>query len=198
METRRRRITGCRTDSNMRRICRYLPCLSVTINQELLPGFTVFYLAGCQPFSGETNAAAQAVEKSLGGLTSDFDPVVLGHATGFGQSAAQVPVVGQDNQPLALVVKPSNRIESNTGFHKIGHCPPVLFVPYGTDDSAGLVESVVLQRLRLNAFPVHPDVVARRVCTDSQLAHHTPIQLDRPGPGSILPPYGERQCRHGQ
>ena len=40
METRRRRITGWRIDSNMRRICRYLPCLSVTVNQELLPGFT--------------------------------------------------------------------------------------------------------------------------------------------------------------
>jgi hypothetical protein len=91
----------------------------------------------------------QSIQTFFRGLAADLDQVGLLHARcRAGELVGQVAVVGHEQQALAQVVQPSNRIEALAQLReKLHHGWPLLGIAHRRDKTPRLVEHVVAQAL---------------------------------------------------
>ena len=83
----------------------------------------------------------------LTGMAPDPNPVTLIHLmAGMGQSLAEVPVVGKQEQPLGIHIQPAHRPDpASTAGHQSGRIRPPLLVPERRHNTPWLIQHDVHQ-----------------------------------------------------
>ena len=126
------------------------------------------------------DAGPQAIEFFFGGLTADLDQISLLDARGgFRELIGEVAVVSDQQQALAQVVQPADRIEALAQFREeLHHCRPLLRITDCSDESPRLVEHEVAQAFRpLQQLAVDADVVAGGIGLGAEFRDDLAIHL---------------------
>jgi hypothetical protein len=97
-----------------------------------------------------------------------------------GNAVGEVAVVGQQQQPLAVSVEPSNGIDARPRRHKIPHRPTPPLVANGAHVAGRLVQQVIVVRgpRRRNGLSVHSETVVLTVHQHAWLSHDGTVDRD--------------------
>ena len=103
------------------------------------------------------------------------------------QAQTKLPVIGQEEQPLAVVVEPAHRVKTGPFLgQQITHGATIRGVAPGTEITPRLVQGDVEFAFGLDRRAVHRDAVARRVHLGSQHLDDLAVDRDAPGQDELL------------
>ena len=199
MRVRTSRRTGWPTASHMRRTWRLRPSwiASSSAAPRAVRRTTRHARRRCAPVV-ELDAFAQRAQRAAAGTPSTSARYVFVDAVARDgvSSCGEVAVVREDQQPLGVVVEPSDREHAGLAGHQLDHGRPALRVARGGHDAGRLVQQVVDEigqdrhrhavELDVIASPGRPAAQARDVAVDGA-----------PGPAAISSSHARREPEPG-
>jgi len=107
------------------------------------------------------------------------DEVGLGDTVlGMGQLLSQLPVVGQEQQPLAGTVQTADRKKSTAIRHQVDRANSSLWISIGAEHPCRFIEHQISGALLSEYFPVDADRAGDRIDSTMELDADFPIDLD--------------------
>ena len=127
--------------------------------------FEQLHSHGFELFPVEKELSSQTVERLVLNRPAQRDKITLFHVVArVGQAKNQLPVVGQQKQPLRVAIQPAHRHNARAQpCQQIGHAAAALFVLHGGDVPARLVQ--------------HDIGVGRSFFTDKPAVHRNAVAL---------------------
>jgi hypothetical protein len=130
------------------------------------------------PF-GEIDSFSETKELRWIQLALHDDEVGLGDTVlGMGQLLSQLPVVGQEQQPLAGTVQTADRKKSTAIRHQVDRANSSLWISIGAEHPCWFIEHQISGALLSEYFPVDADRAGDRIDSTMELDADLPIDLD--------------------